>query len=60
MIATMNLANWIAILLSAILYYVFGLIVKLLGWPPSMMFALTAALMLPVALCYRPRSEQLV
>jgi acyl-[acyl-carrier-protein]-phospholipid O-acyltransferase/long-chain-fatty-acid--[acyl-carrier-protein] ligase len=59
MIATMNLANWIAILLSAVLYFLFGLILDLLDWRPSMMFALTAVLMLPVALWYRPRSEPL-
>jgi acyl-[acyl-carrier-protein]-phospholipid O-acyltransferase/long-chain-fatty-acid--[acyl-carrier-protein] ligase len=59
MIATMNLANWIAILLSAVLYFLFGQLLELFDWRPSTMFAFTALLMLPVALLYRPKSEPL-
>jgi hypothetical protein len=29
------------------------------GWPRNTIFAVTAALMLPVALFYRPKDEQL-
>jgi acyl-[acyl-carrier-protein]-phospholipid O-acyltransferase/long-chain-fatty-acid--[acyl-carrier-protein] ligase len=59
MIATMNLANWVAILISAGLYFVFGRLLAMFQLPPSATFGLTALLMLPVALFYRPRSEQL-
>lgn len=59
MIATMNLANWIAIITSALLYLVFGKILAALSWQPSAMFAFIALLMLPVAIFYRPGDEQL-
>jgi len=57
MIATMNLANWIAILISAGLYFAFGWVLQWLAWPPSAMFGFAGAMMLPVALRYRPRAN---
>ncbi|MGI8978626.1 MAG: MFS transporter [Pirellulaceae bacterium] len=54
-IATTNLANWIAIVASAGVYYLFGNAVQWLGVPRATLFALTALLMLPVAIFYRPR-----
>ncbi len=54
-IATMNLTNFIAIFLSGVLYKVFDLVVTGLDWPRSPIFALTALLMLPVAIFYKPR-----
>jgi acyl-[acyl-carrier-protein]-phospholipid O-acyltransferase/long-chain-fatty-acid--[acyl-carrier-protein] ligase len=54
-IATTNLANWIAIVGSAGVYFLFGLVVEWLSVPRATVFALTALLMLPVAIFYRPR-----
>jgi len=53
-IATTNLANWVAIIASAGIYFLFDVIVAALGVPRATIFALTAALMLPVAVFYRP------
>jgi acyl-[acyl-carrier-protein]-phospholipid O-acyltransferase/long-chain-fatty-acid--[acyl-carrier-protein] ligase len=58
-IATMNLTNWLAIVASAIIYGLFDLLVGLLHVPRATIFACTAALMLPVAIFYRPTSEPL-
>ncbi len=55
MIATMNLANFIAIFLSGAIYKLFDLLVESLGWPRSLIFAFTAVLLLPVAILYKPR-----
>jgi hypothetical protein len=49
----MNLANWIAIIASAGIYFLFDFVVGTLGVPRATIFALTAALMLPVAVFYR-------
>ena len=54
-IATTNLANWIAIVASAGVYYLFGFVVDWLSVPRATVFALTALLMLPVAIFYKPR-----
>lgn len=56
-IATVNLANWIAIIASAGIYAAFDAIVRSLNVPRATIFALTALLMLPVALFYRPQSS---
>ncbi len=56
-IAVMNQANFTAILLSAAIYLLFDRIVVALDWPRSSIFAMTALIMLPVALFYRPPSE---
>lgn len=58
-IATMNLANWIAIIIGGVLYSVFSTLFNQLGWPASAMFVTTSLLILPVAALYRPRSEVL-
>jgi acyl-[acyl-carrier-protein]-phospholipid O-acyltransferase/long-chain-fatty-acid--[acyl-carrier-protein] ligase len=59
MIAVMNQMNFVAILLSGVVYYVFVVLVDWLGWPRSPMFAFSALLMLPVAILYRPSDEEL-
>lgn len=59
MIATMNIANWIAIMVSALLYGACEEILTYWRWPRSTLFAFTALLMLPVALLYRPVDERL-
>jgi len=54
-IATNNLANWIGIVGSAGVYWLFARIVEALDWQRTTVFAFTALIMLPVALFYRPR-----
>ena len=58
MIAVMNQANFVAILMSGILYSVFDRVVEFLHWPRSPIFAMMAVLLLPVALFYRLPKEQ--
>ena len=55
MIAVMNLTNFIAILLSGAIYMGFDRLIEACHWPRSVLFGLNAALILPVALFYRPR-----
>lgn len=57
MIAVMNQANFIAIMLSGVAYWGFDRIVFDLGWPRSTIFAMMAVLMLPVAVFYRLPAE---
>jgi acyl-[acyl-carrier-protein]-phospholipid O-acyltransferase/long-chain-fatty-acid--[acyl-carrier-protein] ligase len=59
MIATMNQFSWIGVVISAVLWDVCVRVQEATGWPLSSFFALTAALLLPVALFYRPRDERL-
>lgn len=56
-IATTNLANWVAIIASAGIYAVFDVIIRALDAPRATVFGLTALLMLPVALFYRPTTK---
>jgi acyl-[acyl-carrier-protein]-phospholipid O-acyltransferase/long-chain-fatty-acid--[acyl-carrier-protein] ligase len=59
MIATMNQITWIGVILGAVL---FGACVRVLdttGWPRNTVFGVTALLMLPVAIFYRPKDERL-
>jgi hypothetical protein len=56
-IATTNLANWVAIIASAGIYAVFDVIIRALDAPRATIFGLTALLMLPVALFYRPTTN---
>jgi acyl-[acyl-carrier-protein]-phospholipid O-acyltransferase/long-chain-fatty-acid--[acyl-carrier-protein] ligase len=59
MIATMNQFTWIGILLSAVLYKAFIEVLDATGGPRNLLFAFTAAVMLPVAMIYRPKHELL-
>jgi MFS family permease len=59
MIAVMNQANWVGILISAGLYQALAWLIEQCGWPRSLMFLFIALLMLPVALFYHPKNEQL-
>jgi acyl-[acyl-carrier-protein]-phospholipid O-acyltransferase/long-chain-fatty-acid--[acyl-carrier-protein] ligase len=59
MIATMNQCSWVGIILGAVLWEICQMVLAQTGWPPSLIFAVTAALMLPVALFYRPKDEKL-
>ena len=58
MIGAMNLVNWIGIFLSAALY---GLLAAIWGDSReyAWIFAVAAAMLLPVALFYRPKNESL-
>jgi acyl-[acyl-carrier-protein]-phospholipid O-acyltransferase/long-chain-fatty-acid--[acyl-carrier-protein] ligase len=59
MIATMNQFSWIGVILGALLYNVCLELLSVTGWPRASIFAVTGLLMLPVALFYRPKDEQL-
>jgi len=59
MIATMNQCSWVGIILGAVLFWACLVVFTKYGWPQNTMFAVTAALMLPVALFYRPQDEAL-
>lgn len=59
MIATMNQCSWIGIILGAVVYQVCISLLDKLGGPRSAIFAVSAALMLPVALFYRPQDQEL-
>jgi acyl-[acyl-carrier-protein]-phospholipid O-acyltransferase/long-chain-fatty-acid--[acyl-carrier-protein] ligase len=59
MIATQNLFNWIGICCSTAIYGAGTWLLSLLNVPGNGIFALTALLMLPIALFYRPQSRDL-
>jgi hypothetical protein len=59
MIAVMNQANWIGVLISAGLYQALAWLLEACDWPRSLMFFFIALLMLPVAVFYHPKNEQL-
>ncbi|MFO0919736.1 MAG: MFS transporter [Planctomycetaceae bacterium] len=59
-IAATNLMMWIGICLSAVVYGIANqILVVTLGWPPASAFAVSAMLMLPLALFYRPPELEL-
>lgn len=57
-IAVMNQANFVAILASAGVYFLFDQLVLSLGWNRSSMFVMASILMLPVAIGYRGTDDQ--
>jgi predicted MFS family arabinose efflux permease len=59
MIATMNQCTWIGVILSALLYKACIEVLDATGGPRNLIFAVTAAIMLPVAIFYRPPDEPL-
>jgi len=59
MIATMNQFSWVGVILGALLYNACLEVLNTHGWPRASIFAVTALLMLPVALFYRPKDERL-
>lgn len=59
MIGTMNLFNWVGIMLSARYYHLCHWTFDLLGLPEICTFAAAALMLLPVALFYRPRDVAL-
>ena len=54
MIATQNLLNWIGIVASSGIYLASDLLLQKFGWPINGIFLLTALIVLPLALWYRP------
>jgi acyl-[acyl-carrier-protein]-phospholipid O-acyltransferase/long-chain-fatty-acid--[acyl-carrier-protein] ligase len=57
MIAVMNQANFIAIVMAGVIYTAFDKIVVSMVWPRSVIFAMMAVLILPVAVWYRIPEE---
>jgi MFS family permease len=57
MIAVMNQANFLAIVVSGLLYMGMDALITQMNWPRSALFAAMALLFLPVAIFYRMDSE---
>ena len=57
MIAVMNQANWIGVLISAGMYWGLAELVEQNNWPRCTMFLFIAAMTLPIALLYHPQHE---
>jgi hypothetical protein len=58
MIATMNQLSWIGVILGALIYKL-CLATLPADAPRSLIFGVTAILMLPVAILYRPKDQRL-
>lgn len=58
MVATMNQANFVGILISGPLYQIFESISSSMGWPVCSIFWMMAALVMPVAIFYRLDSRK--
>jgi acyl-[acyl-carrier-protein]-phospholipid O-acyltransferase/long-chain-fatty-acid--[acyl-carrier-protein] ligase len=58
-VATMNQLSWVGVIVGAQIYSACVLILDRLGGPRNTIFAVTAALMLPVAIFYRPKDVEL-
>jgi predicted MFS family arabinose efflux permease len=59
MIAVMNQANWVGIIIASGLYWALTKLIEWQDWPRSIMFLFIALLMLPIALFYHPKNEAL-
>jgi acyl-[acyl-carrier-protein]-phospholipid O-acyltransferase/long-chain-fatty-acid--[acyl-carrier-protein] ligase len=59
MIAVMNQANWIGVIVSAGLYQALAWLLERCDWPRCVMFLFIALLMLPIVLTYHPKNERL-
>jgi acyl-[acyl-carrier-protein]-phospholipid O-acyltransferase/long-chain-fatty-acid--[acyl-carrier-protein] ligase len=59
MIAVLNQANWVGIIISAGLYSALAWLIRFYDWPQSTMFIFIALLTLPIALFYHPKNEML-
>jgi len=59
MIAFMNVVNFIAILMSGVIYFTFDQLVEGLGWQRSAIFGFTAAAIIPLVLFFRLENEDL-
>ncbi|TWU21914.1 MFS transporter [Bythopirellula polymerisocia] len=59
MIAVMNQANWIGVLLSQLLYWGLKSVIEAQDWPRSIMFLFIAVMILPIVLFYHPKNDEL-
>ena len=59
MIAVMNQANFIGILFGGLIFKVVVGQLETNDWPRNLVFAVTAAIMLPIAIFYRPEERSL-
>jgi acyl-[acyl-carrier-protein]-phospholipid O-acyltransferase/long-chain-fatty-acid--[acyl-carrier-protein] ligase len=59
MIAVMNQANWIGVVISTLLYGSLSWLIESMGWPRSLMFLFVALLMLPIVIFYHPTHESI-
>jgi acyl-[acyl-carrier-protein]-phospholipid O-acyltransferase/long-chain-fatty-acid--[acyl-carrier-protein] ligase len=57
MIAVMNQANWIGVLVSAGLYWALARLIEAQDWARCTMFLFIAAMTLPIAVFYHPKHE---
>jgi acyl-[acyl-carrier-protein]-phospholipid O-acyltransferase/long-chain-fatty-acid--[acyl-carrier-protein] ligase len=58
-IATMNQFSWIGIIFGAAIYQACIAVLDATGWPRNTIFGVTAVLLLPVAIFYRPEDRAL-
>jgi MFS family permease len=59
MIAVMNQANWVGVLIAQLLYGLLSTLLEAINWPRSFMFLFIAAMLLPIVLFYHPKDELL-
>ncbi|MCC6492288.1 MAG: MFS transporter [Pirellulales bacterium] len=59
MIAVMNQANWVGIVLNGVVYSGIAALIEAQRWPRCTAFMFIAAIMLPIAVFYHPKSEAL-
>ena len=59
MIAVMNLANWVGILLAGVIYEVLSRVIEGAHWPRCTMFIFIGAITLSIAMFYHPKTEEL-
>ena len=59
MIAVMNQANWIGIFIAGGIYDLLASLIEWRDWPRVTMFLFIALFMLPIAMFYHPKNEEL-
>jgi sugar phosphate permease len=57
MIAVMNQANWVGVLIAQLLYGLLSTLLEAINWPRSFMFLFIAVMLLPIVLFYHPKDE---
>lgn len=57
MIAVMNQANWVGIVLNGVVYNFIARLIEARNWPRCTAFLFIAAMMLPIVLFYHPKDE---
>jgi acyl-[acyl-carrier-protein]-phospholipid O-acyltransferase/long-chain-fatty-acid--[acyl-carrier-protein] ligase len=57
MIAVMNQANWIGIVLNGVVYSAIAQLIEANEWPRCTAFIFIAAIMLPIVLFYHPKND---